>query len=113
MGGSITVFMGLASVWPEVRLLRGRGFDNCDVRYHLLALGHSADDDQAATRHEQAAKVHYGVGGVLVDGLPLAASNIEGKRERGGFRGLVVVTDAIVVVGVIGSTGEVDLALFF
>src|SRR6266404_2523005 len=105
--------MGLASVWPEIRLLRGRGFDNCDVRYHLLALGHSTYYEQPATRNQQAAKVHYGVRRVLVDGLPFAASNIEGKCERGGIRGLIVVTNTVVVVGVIGASGEVNLALFF
>src|SRR6266446_8183563 len=55
----------LASVWAEVRLLRGRGFDNCDVGRHLLTLGHSTYYEQPATRNQQTAKVHYGVGRVL------------------------------------------------
>src|ERR1700693_2153752 len=56
--------------------------------------------------------IHGGLGGVFADCFPLAATDTEGEGDRRRFGVLTVVADSVVVVRVIGSTGEVNLAFF-
>src|SRR5499427_4044528 len=62
--------------------------------------------------HGHAAMVHRSIWRVFVDRLPLAAAEIERKREWRRLRGLAVISDSIVVVGVIRAPGEVDPIVF-
>src|SRR6202171_80098 len=57
--------------------------------------------------------IHGGLGGMFVDGFPLAAAYVEGKGHRGRLRRHSVVSDAVVVVWIVGPAGEINLLVFF
>src|SRR6202158_5026866 len=95
-----------------IRLLLGCRFYNCHFGGHLLGFFHASYDDQAAVGNQQAAMIHGGLGSIVADGFPFAGVDIESEGDRGGFRGLAVIADSVVVVWGVGSAGEIDSARF-
>src|SRR5947209_7891828 len=57
--------------------------------------------------------IHGGLGIVLADRFPFAGVDIKSEGHRGGFGRLAVIADSVVVVGVVGSAGEIDSACLF
>src|SRR6185369_12585227 len=57
--------------------------------------------------------IHGGLGGVLVDRLPLAGAHVEGKGHGRRLRGYSVVSDTVVVVRIVGAAGKIDFLVFF
>src|SRR5882672_4831395 len=57
--------------------------------------------------------IHGGLRGMVVDGFPLPAAQVEGKGHRGRLRGHSVVSHAVVVVRIVGPAGEINLLVFF
>src|ERR1019366_8208156 len=97
----------------RLRLLPGGRFYNRYLGRHLLAFFHASHDDQATVRNQQAAMIHGGLGSVFADRFPLAGVDVKSESHRGRFGGPAVIADSAVVVGIVGSAGEIDSACFF
>lgn len=64
-------------------------------------------------RGQKAAMVHGGLGIVFADRFPALAVGVESEGHRRRFGRLAVVTDSVVVVGIVGPAGEINLAAMF
>src|ERR1700690_2249258 len=62
--------------------------------------------------HQQSAMIHGWIRSVVVDGFPFAGVQIEVEGDRRWLGRLAVVADAVVIVRVIGTTGEIDFLIF-
>src|ERR1700733_2541983 len=63
-------------------------------------------------RDQQSTMVHGWISRVLVDNLPFFRTQVEVKSYGRRFGGLAVISDAVVVVGIVGSSGEIDFFIF-
>src|SRR5580693_9187320 len=109
----------------RVRLLLDGKFYNRDLVRYLLTFFHAANDNQAGGSDEQAAMIHCGSrcwnvagrsGGcvrICFDRLPPFGRGIEGEGYWRWLSGTTVVADAAVVVGSVGASSEIDVAVFF
>src|ERR1039458_6529604 len=95
-----------------IRLPPAGWFYNRHLGRHLLAFFHASYDDQAAVRNQQAAVIHGGLGSVFADRFPLFGVCVKSESHRGRFGRLAVIADSVVVVGGLGSAGEIDSACF-
>src|SRR5882762_4087150 len=56
--------------------------------------------------------IHGGLRSIVADRFPCARMDVKGEGRWGGFRGLAVVADSVVVVGIVGAAGEINFAGF-
>src|SRR5258708_29237964 len=111
--GQVSMRKGTLSGGAALRLLPGARFYNCHLGGHLLAFFHASYKDQAAVCNQQSAVIHGGVRSIIADRFPFAGVDIKREGHRGGFGGLAVIADSVVVVRVVGSAGEINSACFF
>src|SRR5258708_3576862 len=109
----VSMRKGTLSAGAALRLLPGARFYNCHLGGHLLAFFHASYKDQAAVCNQQSAVIHGGVRSIIADRFPFAGVDIKREGHRGGFGGLAVIADSVVVVRVVGSAGEINSACFF